>query len=206
MSRIASRTWPWRARSACASTRSLRSATTFMPRTWRAASSRCCARRRCATVPTTSRKAAPRRSASWWNGRRRRRPGFTPRSAADAQADILQDASLRDGMWGAYDISRIATETGWQPRPVREALHAYMDWIEAQRARHDASPDTYPRDLRRLRPAPARPALAGRRADRRLDRAQLRGRRRVLRAARRRSFGVGADRRRRRARCRMRAI
>jgi UDP-glucose 4-epimerase len=36
-------------------------------------------------------------------------------------------------MWGAYDISRITTETGWQPRPVREALHAYMQWIEGQR-------------------------------------------------------------------------
>ena len=41
--------------------------------------------------------------------------------------------SLADGMWGAYDISRIRAETGWKPRPVREALHAYMDWIAAQR-------------------------------------------------------------------------
>jgi nucleoside-diphosphate-sugar epimerase len=32
-------------------------------------------------------------------------------------------------MWGAYDISRISADTGWRPRPVREALHAYMDWI-----------------------------------------------------------------------------
>ena len=62
-----------------------------------------------------------------------RAPGFYATIAADADADILQDASLRDGMWGAYDISRIRMETGWQPRPVRAALHAYMQWIEAQR-------------------------------------------------------------------------
>ncbi len=61
-----------------------------------------------------------------------RAPGFHATITADAEADILQDASLRDGMWGAYDISRITMETGWQPRPVREALHAYMEWIEAQ--------------------------------------------------------------------------
>jgi UDP-glucose 4-epimerase len=62
-----------------------------------------------------------------------RAPGFHATITADAEADILQDASLRDGMWGAYDISRIYMETGWQPRPVREALHAYMQLIEAQR-------------------------------------------------------------------------
>jgi nucleoside-diphosphate-sugar epimerase len=32
-------------------------------------------------------------------------------------------------MWGAYDISRISHETGWRPRPTREAFHAYMDWL-----------------------------------------------------------------------------
>jgi UDP-glucose 4-epimerase len=45
------------------------------------------------------------------------------------QADIVQDPTRIDGMWGAYDISRIEAETGWRPRPVREALHAYIDWI-----------------------------------------------------------------------------
>jgi UDP-glucose 4-epimerase len=56
-------------------------------------------------------------------------PGFHAEITAADEADILQDAALTDGMWGAYDISRISTETGWKPRPVREALHAYMDWI-----------------------------------------------------------------------------
>ena len=48
------------------------------------------------------------------------------------EADILQDSPSRGGMWGAYDISRIVAETGWRPRPMREAFHAYMDWIEAE--------------------------------------------------------------------------
>jgi UDP-glucose 4-epimerase len=64
-------------------------------------------------------------------------PGFHAKIVAAGEAEILQDPALADGMWGAYDISRIRAETGWQPRPVREALHAYMDWIAAQRASGD---------------------------------------------------------------------
>lgn len=60
-------------------------------------------------------------------------PGFHAELAASGDAEILQDESLRDGMWGAYDIARISAETGWKPRPLREALHAYMDWIGAER-------------------------------------------------------------------------
>jgi UDP-glucose 4-epimerase len=60
-------------------------------------------------------------------------PGFHAEIAAPDEADLLQDATLTDGMWGAYDISRIVAETGWKPRPTREALHAYMDWIVAER-------------------------------------------------------------------------
>jgi UDP-glucose 4-epimerase len=59
-------------------------------------------------------------------------PGFHAEITPAGDADILQDATLKDGMWGAYDISRITAETGWKPRPVREALHAYMDWIAAE--------------------------------------------------------------------------
>jgi UDP-glucose 4-epimerase len=62
-------------------------------------------------------------------------PGFHAEIAAAADADIVQDAALSDGMWGAYDISRISAETGWKPRPVREALHDYMDWIGAHEPR-----------------------------------------------------------------------
>jgi UDP-glucose 4-epimerase len=60
-------------------------------------------------------------------------PGFRAELAPPDEADIVQDASLTGGMWGAYDVSRIAGETGWKPRPVREALHAYLDWIDAER-------------------------------------------------------------------------
>jgi nucleoside-diphosphate-sugar epimerase len=61
-------------------------------------------------------------------------PGFGAEIVPSEQAEIVMDPTLRDGMWGAYDISRIAGETGWRPRPVREALHAYMDSLAAERA------------------------------------------------------------------------
>jgi UDP-glucose 4-epimerase len=60
-------------------------------------------------------------------------PGFRAEIVPAEHADIVQDPALREGMWGAYDISRISAETGWRPRPMREALHAYMDWIMAER-------------------------------------------------------------------------
>jgi UDP-glucose 4-epimerase len=62
-------------------------------------------------------------------------PGFHAVVVRAEEADIVRDASLSDGMWGAYDISRIQADTGWQPRPVREAFHAYMDWLAATRPR-----------------------------------------------------------------------
>ena len=61
-------------------------------------------------------------------------PGFGAEVVPPEEADILQDPALRDGMWGAYDVSRIFGETGWKPRPMREALHAYMDWLVGERA------------------------------------------------------------------------
>lgn len=60
-------------------------------------------------------------------------PGFRAEITTPAEAELLQDPQLKDGMWGAYDISRIRGETGWAPRPMREALHAYMAWIVAER-------------------------------------------------------------------------
>jgi UDP-glucose 4-epimerase len=61
-------------------------------------------------------------------------PGFGAEVVPPEQADIVQDPALKDGMWGAYDVSRLTAETGWKPRPVREALHAYVDWMAGQRA------------------------------------------------------------------------
>lgn len=60
-------------------------------------------------------------------------PGFRAEITTHEDADIVQDPILKDGMWGAYDISRIKAETGWTPRPVRDALHAYMDWLLVER-------------------------------------------------------------------------
>jgi UDP-glucose 4-epimerase len=59
-------------------------------------------------------------------------PGFCAEVGSTADADIVQDASRVDGMWGAYDISRLTSETEWRPRPVREAFQGYMDWIAAE--------------------------------------------------------------------------
>jgi UDP-glucose 4-epimerase len=61
-----------------------------------------------------------------------KRPGFHAEIVPPEEADIVQDATRLDGMWGAYDISRISAETGWRPRSVREALHGYMDWIASE--------------------------------------------------------------------------
>lgn len=60
-------------------------------------------------------------------------PGFGAEVVPPEEADIVADPTLRDGMWGAYDTSRIFGDTGWKPRPMREALHAYMDWIAEER-------------------------------------------------------------------------
>jgi nucleoside-diphosphate-sugar epimerase len=60
-------------------------------------------------------------------------PGFGAEVVPPGEADIVQDPALKDGMWGAYDVSRLTVETGWKPRPVREALQAYVDWMAGQR-------------------------------------------------------------------------
>src|SRR5579863_320598 len=62
-----------------------------------------------------------------------RAPGFRAEVVPPEQDDVVQDPTLKEGMWGAYDIARIRAETNWRPRPMREAFHAYMDWILAER-------------------------------------------------------------------------
>ena len=56
-------------------------------------------------------------------------PGFAGEVVPAAEADLMQDPTLKDGMWGAYDIARLQADTGWRPRPVRQAFHAYLDWL-----------------------------------------------------------------------------
>jgi UDP-glucose 4-epimerase len=59
-------------------------------------------------------------------------PGVKSQVVAPDEADILQDPSLTGGMWGAYDISRIAHETGWRPRTTKAAFQAYIDWVATE--------------------------------------------------------------------------
>ncbi len=61
-------------------------------------------------------------------------PGVRAEAAPAAEADILQDSPSRGGMWGPYDISRIVAETGWRPRPMRDAFRGYLRWIAEEEA------------------------------------------------------------------------
>jgi nucleoside-diphosphate-sugar epimerase len=56
-------------------------------------------------------------------------PGASWEQAATGAADIVSDDTFKGGRWGAYDISRIANETGWQPRPLPEALADYVAFV-----------------------------------------------------------------------------
>ncbi|PBB42695.1 oxidoreductase [Mesorhizobium sp. WSM3866] len=60
-----------------------------------------------------------------------RNPALKVEMTPGEDANIVQDVSLKGGMWGAYDIARIMRDTAWRPRPGKEAFHAYMDWISA---------------------------------------------------------------------------
>jgi UDP-glucose 4-epimerase len=62
---------------------------------------------------------------------RERVPGLQAEVTPGEDANIVQDVTLKGGMWGAYDIARIMRDTAWRPRPGKEAFHAYMDWIAA---------------------------------------------------------------------------
>ena len=48
------------------------------------------------------------------------------------QAEVVGDPTQARGRWGAYDISRMAEDCGWRPRPLGQALAAYRDWLRAQ--------------------------------------------------------------------------
>jgi UDP-glucose 4-epimerase len=56
-------------------------------------------------------------------------PGLTWEIAPPADCDIVSDPRFKGGRWGAYDISRIQAETGWQPMPLPEALAHYDAFI-----------------------------------------------------------------------------
>ncbi|MFP6744619.1 MAG: NAD(P)-dependent oxidoreductase [Alphaproteobacteria bacterium] len=56
-------------------------------------------------------------------------PGARWETAPDHEAHVLADVRRRSGRFGAYDISRMTEEFGWRPRPLRDAMHHYIDWI-----------------------------------------------------------------------------
>lgn len=64
-----------------------------------------------------------------WAGERT--PGLRVEPSPPETANIIQDVALKDGMWGAYDIARIALDTGWRPSGAKASFHGYMDWIIA---------------------------------------------------------------------------
>ncbi len=112
-------------------------------------------------------------------------PGFRAEVTAPEEADILQDATLNGGMWGAYDVSRITAKRAGNPG--RCARHCTRTWIGSPRsaARAYESPRSLSARSRRLWRKSAPSSMAARGQDRGLSRAELRGRRRKQRAARR---------------------
>ena len=56
-------------------------------------------------------------------------PGTTWEPCGTGDCDIVSDDTHKGGRWGAYDISRISGETGWQPRPLAEALEDYVSFV-----------------------------------------------------------------------------
>ncbi len=56
-------------------------------------------------------------------------PGLTWEIADQSECDIVMDPTFIGGRWGAYDISRVAAETGWTPRPLSTALADYATFV-----------------------------------------------------------------------------
>lgn len=57
-------------------------------------------------------------------------PGLTWEIAPPEACDVFSDPRFTGGRWGAYDISRIQSETGWTPMPMWTALAHYHAFIK----------------------------------------------------------------------------
>ncbi|MEZ7983704.1 MAG: NAD(P)-dependent oxidoreductase [Paracoccaceae bacterium] len=57
-------------------------------------------------------------------------PGTSWEVRPEAECDVVMNPDDKHGRWGAYDISRIQKETGWQPRALRDALTDYVDFVK----------------------------------------------------------------------------
>ena len=58
-------------------------------------------------------------------------PGLKWEIAPPAECDIVVDPRFKGGRWGAYDTSRLRTETGWEPMPMPRALRHYAEFIRS---------------------------------------------------------------------------
>jgi UDP-glucose 4-epimerase len=58
-------------------------------------------------------------------------PGTAWREAVPQEAHLALEAHPEGGRWGAYDIARLRDDCGWRPRPLRDALAEYRDWLKA---------------------------------------------------------------------------
>lgn len=61
---------------------------------------------------------------------RERIPSLQFKLVTDEQADVYLDPALYRGRFGPYDIQRLTADTGWRPRPLREAMHDYLQWLQ----------------------------------------------------------------------------
>jgi nucleoside-diphosphate-sugar epimerase len=51
------------------------------------------------------------------------------RPSSKHEANVVCDPDRRRGQWGAYDISRLRDELSWEPLPLRQRMHDYIDWL-----------------------------------------------------------------------------
>jgi UDP-glucose 4-epimerase len=47
-------------------------------------------------------------------------------------ADIPLEMDRSTGRWGPYDIARASHDFGWRPRPLRDAVQAYVAWLREE--------------------------------------------------------------------------
>ena len=60
-------------------------------------------------------------------------PGLDWQESDVSVADVVADPNQTSGRYGAYDISRLTADTGWQPRPLAATIREYSDWLATHR-------------------------------------------------------------------------
>ena len=58
------------------------------------------------------------------------RPDFKWEETTPEKAEVYLDPARTTGQWGAYDTSRLRTDTQWRPRSLETALADYLDWLQ----------------------------------------------------------------------------